>query len=295
MNRPAPPPGAASPPGGVAAPRATLAPLAPALYAPTAARPVRAKARRLDPDSEIQPHRHPWAQVAIAVAGVARITAQDATYLVPSWRAIWIPPGIEHAVTVVEAAELRTLYVHQADGEAGPGVPRAQHKAWRACRVLEVSPLLRELVLQMDIDADGAARPDAADLARERRLGELALDELRRARPVPLGIALPRDRRLRALCRAVLDDPARHPTLAGWAAAVGASERTVARRFRDELGTSFGAWRQQVLLGRAMTLAAQGLPMRLIAAELGYASASAFSAMVRRSVGTPPRQFFRSG
>ena len=294
MLRTAPRPRATSRPAGATAPRATLAPLEPALYAPTPARPVRAKARRLDPDSEIQPHRHPWAQVAIAVAGVARITAQDATYLVPSWRAIWIPPDIEHAVTVVEAAELRTLYVHQPDGEAGPGVPRAQHKAWRACRVLEVSPLLRELVLQMDIDADDRARP-RADLARERRLGDLALDELRRARPVPLGIALPQDRRLRALCRAVLDDPARHATLAGWAAAIGASERTVARRFRDELGTSFGAWRQQVLLGRAMTLAAQGLPMRLIAAELGYASASAFSAMVRNSVGTPPRQFFRSG
>jgi AraC-like DNA-binding protein len=34
--------------------------------------------------------------------------------------------------------------------------------------------------------------------------------------------------------------------------------------------------------------------MGVIAAELGYASASAFTAMVRRSVGAPPARFFGS-
>jgi AraC-like DNA-binding protein/mannose-6-phosphate isomerase-like protein (cupin superfamily) len=271
--------------------RTLLAPLEPGRYAPSVHRPVRAKARVMEPDSEIQPHQHAWAQVAIAVSGAARITAEHATYLVPAWRAIWIPPGIEHAVTVVEAAELRTLYIHQSEGEAGPDVPAPEHYAWCHCRVLEVSPLLRELVLQMGLHADGP--PAEADaLARERRLGELALDELRRAAPVRLGITLPRDKRLRALCEAVIADPTRHGTLDGWAAEAGASARTVARLFREELDTSFGPWRQQVLLGRALTLAAQGRPMGLIAQELGYASASAFTAMVRRSVGLPPGRFF---
>ncbi|HRZ62863.1 MAG TPA: AraC family transcriptional regulator, partial [Rubrivivax sp.] len=36
----------------------------------------------------------------------------------------------------------------------------------------------------------------------------------------------------------------------------------------------------------------QGRPMGLIAADLGYASPSAFSAMVRRAVGQPPSRFF---
>jgi AraC-like DNA-binding protein/mannose-6-phosphate isomerase-like protein (cupin superfamily) len=249
-------------------------------FSPTADRPVRAKAQRLESDTEIQPHRHAWAQVAICVSGVARITAENATYLVPAWRAVWIPPGVEHAVTVVEAAELRSLYIHQ-DEQAD----------WRSCRVLEVSALLRELVLQMDGTSERGTA-DAAMLARERRLGDLALDELRRAAPVRLGIELPQDKRLRHLCEAVLADPVRHATLEGWAAEAGASPRTVARLFRQELGSSFGPWRQQVLLAHAMTLAARGRPMGLIAAELGYASASAFTAMVRRSVGAPPARFF---
>ncbi|MGD9834547.1 MAG: helix-turn-helix domain-containing protein, partial [Piscinibacter sp.] len=56
--------------------------------------------------------------------------------------------------------------------------------------------------------------------------------------------------------------------------------------------TSFVQWRHQVLLAHAVALAARRLPMAHIAAELGYASASAFTAMVRRTLGAPPTQFF---
>jgi AraC-like DNA-binding protein len=103
---------------------------------------------------------------------------------------------------------------------------------------------------------------------------------------------MPVDKRLRQLCDAVIDNPARHATLDGWAGEAGASVRTVARLFRQELGTTFAEWRQQVLLAKALSMAARKRPMSHIASELGYASASAFSAMVRRSVGMPPSRFF---
>jgi AraC-like DNA-binding protein len=90
----------------------------------------------------------------------------------------------------------------------------------------------------------------------------------------------------------VLDDPARHATLDGWAVEAGASVRTVARLFRQELGTTFAEWRQQVLLAKALSMAARKRPMSHIASALGYASPSAFTAMVRRSVGMPPSRFF---
>ncbi|MBS1179789.1 MAG: AraC family transcriptional regulator [Proteobacteria bacterium] len=272
--------------------RALLLPVDPQRFVPTRERPVRAKSRHLEQDTEITPHSHAWAQVVVCASGVARITAGHSTYLVPAWRAVWIPPDIKHLVNVVEAAELRTLYVHQEAGRVGPGVPREADAAWRGCRVLEVSALLRELVLQMDVAMDGRGSMSAAALERERRLGELALDELRRAAPVRLGVDLPQDKRLRTLCEAVLQDPSRHATLEGWARETAASPRTVARLFRQQLDTSFGPWRQQVLLAHALRLAAQGRPMGLIAAELGYASPSAFSAMVRRAVGQPPSRFF---
>lgn len=272
--------------------RALLPPLDPQRFVPTRERPVRAKARQLQSDTEITPHSHAWAQVVVCASGVARITAGRSTYLVPAWRAVWIPPHIEHLVSVVEAADLRTLYVHQPVDRTGPGVPRDEGAAWCQCRVLEVSALLRELVLQMDVAMDGRTPMSPAALERERRLGELALDELRRAAPLRLGIELPRDKRLRALCEAILREPSRHATLQGWSRETAASPRTLARLFRQQLDTSFGPWRQQVLLAHALRLAAQRKPMALIAAELGYASPSAFSAMVRRAVGQPPSRFF---
>jgi AraC-like DNA-binding protein len=276
-------------------PSLTRGPLTPHLYLPDARRPVRAKLLHLSTDERVVPHHHACAQIALSATGVVRMTMADGSFIVPPSRALWIPPGVEHAVTVVEDAELLTLYLHQPRGRCGPQVARAVDAPWRQCRVLEVSGLLRALALELD------ARPDAPGLAlsadelqREKRLSALLFDELCRARPVPLGIAMPLEKRLRALCEAMLDDPTRHTTLDAWARDAGASPRTVARLFRSELQTSFVQWRQQVLLARAVTLAARKLPMAHIAAELGYASASAFSAMVRRSVGAPPSRFLVS-
>lgn len=265
--------------------------LTPHLFVPCAARPVRAKLRQLSADTQVMPHSHPWAQVAISTRGVIRLTVAAGTYIVPPSRALWIPPGVEHAVTMVEDADLRTLYFHQSRDRCGPGVARADEAPWRQCRVLEVSELLRALVREMPTEPDDAAVLAPEALHRERHLSALILEELRRANAVRLGIDLPRDKRLRQLCEAVLADPTRHDTLADWARDTGASPRTVARLFRQDLATTFTQWRQQVVLAQAVALAAGRRPINQIAAELGYNSPSAFSAMVRRTVGMPPARF----
>ena len=270
--------------------------LTPHLFVPSRERPVRAKARQLAADTQVMPHSHPWAQVAISTTGVIRLTVDRGTYIVPPSRALWIPPGVEHAVTMVESADLRTLYFHQPRGRCGPGAlgggsaDRAEQAAWRQCRVLEVSELLRALVREMPTAPDDSPPLTPAELLRERHLSALIRDELARANAVKLGVDLPHDKRLRHLCEAVLADPTRHETLAAWARDTGASPRTVARLFRQELGSTFTQWRQQVVLAKAVSLAAGRRPMGQIAAELGY-SPSAFSAMVRRALGQPPGRF----
>lgn len=273
--------------------RASIPPLDPSRFAPSAERPLRAKARLMAHQMNIQPHHHAWAQMVFSISGAVRVStrhdAAGSSYLVPPARAVWIPPGVVHAVTAVEQADLRTLYL------GAPAVAalaaRAPAAAWSRCRVLEVSPLLRELVQQLAAVAEQALL-DPHDRARDAALGALVLDELARARALPLGLPLPADGRLRRLCEVMLEQPLRHPDIAGWAAEAATSPRTLSRWFRDELGTSYAHWRQQLLLARALQLAARKQPMQLIAAELGYASPSAFSAMVTRAVGLPPSRFF---
>lgn len=248
-------------------------------FTPSPARPVRVRARALPADAHLQPHQHAWAQLSYCDRGIMQVTAQvgdEVTYIVPPSRAVWIPPRALHAVTVLEAAQLRTLYV-----DAGAVPPD-----WTACRVIKVSPLLRELIAALDADPTPV---------REQALATLILDEVARADTQALGVPLPHpltgDKRLRALCEAVLRAPAERATLGEWARDIGASERTVARLFREELGTSYQQWRQQVVLAHALPLLARGTPVSQVAAASGYASDSAFSAMFKAAMGQPPSAF----
>ena len=268
--------------------------LDPVLYQPHAQRPVRSKMRELDRDTLIMPHAHAWAQLAISTGGVIRLSLADATYIVPPHRAVWVPPGVEHAVTMVETARLYTLYFLP---EAHGGGPQARWMAapdWQQCRVLEASPLLRALVVEMDTGSDEAAPLSPAVVAREHHLSALICEELRRARIMHLGVLLPQDKRLKNLCEAVLQDPTRHERLEDWVLDTGASLRTVARLFRSELGCTFTQWRQQVVLAQAVALAARHWSIAQIAAELGY-TPSAFSALVRRTVGMTAAAFLGQG
>ncbi|MEJ8798264.1 helix-turn-helix transcriptional regulator [Trinickia caryophylli] len=242
-------------------------------FAPTRTHPIRVRSRPMPAGERITLHMHAWAQLAYASRGVLRLAIESSTWIVPPSRAIWVPPHVPHEVFVVEDAYLRTLYIDES------AVPDGLETS----RVMEVSPLLRELIVAMD--APGLQG------GRERMLGALALDELARAVPLPLSVPMPREKRLRALCEALLADPGNSDPLEFWAASVGASTRTIARLFRHELGMSFSQWRQQAVLARAIPLLNQGRALSHIARELGYQSQSAFSAMFRRAFGESPRAF----
>jgi AraC-like DNA-binding protein len=222
-------------------------------------------------------HTHAWAQVAYASRGVLRVATTGTTWMVPPSRAIWVPPHVTHEVVAVEDAFLRTLYITESTVPAGLDTPR----------VVEVSDLLREVIAALDTPGISATR--------EQLLGALALDELTRSEPLPLSVPMPNEKRLRALCEAVIADPTHGDSLEQWASSVGASTRTIARLFRQELGVSFSQWRQQAILARAIPLLSQGRPLSHVAQELGYQSQSAFSAMFRRAFGESPRAFIERG
>src|SRR4051812_21259205 len=80
-------------------------------------------------------HCHDRAQLLYAAQGVMSIVTDDASFVIPPQRAIWMPAGVFHEVTCRSAVSVRTLYV-----DAGNELPHD-------CRVIEVSPLLRALIL----------------------------------------------------------------------------------------------------------------------------------------------------
>lgn len=241
---------------------------------PSIAEPVTVNLRRPAPNLRVPKHRHAWAQIAYPFRGSIQVEAQEMMWIVPPLRAVWIPPEIEHEVTMLGEVELRTIYV----------APEAAPRAIDACAVIEISELTRAL-----FEALLAADPVKDE--RRRLITDLLLVEVGRAPALSLGLRMPRDRRLQALCQALAADPASPRTLEDWAGQVGASARTLARLFRDEMNLGFGAWRQQLRLERAIELMVRGLPLGEVAARMGYESQSAFSAMFRRALGVAPSRF----
>lgn len=217
---------------------------------------------------------HHYGQLTYAIDGLMRVAVDNATWIVPPQRAIWIPPEVFHEVETLEPAKMRVLRIHKS----------AMLFEGTSCVVIDVTALLRELILAL-IEC-------GEDLRREAMLGQLIIDEIGRSATLPMCVAMPQDKRLKALCEMLIADPASPLTLDEWATKAGASGRTLARLFERELGMSFSQWRQQVRLAHAAPLIARGMPLSRVAAELGYASQSAFSAMFKKTFGQSPSSFF---
>ncbi|WPG39843.1 helix-turn-helix transcriptional regulator [Variovorax sp. EBFNA2] len=270
----------AKPRGTPTAPTTSVGPLTPHLYAPDAVRPLRAKEHFLSADTLVELHEHPWPQLTFSTRGVIRLSTQDGSYIVPPSRALWVPANMQHSITLIEDAELRTVYLHAWIAPT-----------WEKCEVLEISPLLRALMLALDTTPDGLPPADPHAPQRERMIAPLLVDEVERATQIRIDVPLPSDKRLRQLCETLLRNPADRATLAERAAAIGASERTVARLFRDQLGMSWQQWRQQAVMAHALPLLARGMAVSQVASASGYATDSAFCAMFKAATGRSPTSF----
>jgi AraC-like DNA-binding protein/quercetin dioxygenase-like cupin family protein len=225
---------------------------------------------------DVAPHSHQRTQLLYAIDGVMRVTTDVGVWLIPPRRALLIAPGVTHALTTLSRVSLRSLYI----------VPSALPHFSTGCRLIEVSNLLRELVLALITDPREVPAP-----GRGAQLAALVLLELAAAETVPIKIPWPRDRRLVGVCNAIMADPGRTRTIDDWGAEVGASGRTLMRLFPRETGLPFRQWVQQVQLADAFCRLARGDSVGSIASALGYASPSAFTAMFRRVLGHTPQHY----
>jgi methylphosphotriester-DNA--protein-cysteine methyltransferase len=230
-----------------------------------------------EPDEHVEEHFHEEDQLVYAVQGAMTLRAARGVCVVPPLRAVWVPAKVPHAIRMSGAVSMKTLYLR----------PRIA-KLPRACTVLQVTPLLRELVVA--ICATGQLR---AAVRREARLLAVLLDELEAARRAPpLRLPMPRDPRALRVATAVLADPSEPRPLASLCRRAGASKRTVERAFAEETKMTFGAWRRQVSLLRGVERLAAGDKVTAVAVDAGYRSTSAFIAMFRRALGTTPGEYF---
>ncbi|RFB69701.1 MULTISPECIES: helix-turn-helix transcriptional regulator [unclassified Herbaspirillum] len=237
---------------------------------------VVAFSRDFDHDQLLATHSHPRGQLLYAAEGVMQVRTAHGLWVIPPQRALWVPCSLAHEIRMLSAVRLRTLYIRPHESEL-IGVE---------CRLLEVSALLRELILallQEESDYDTRARGG--------HLAQLILSEIDGAAAIPVVIPWPADRRVVAVCEAILADPGNANSLEHWAEFAGASPRTLIRLFPKETGLHFRHWVQQVHITDALLRLSQGEAVERIAERLGYKSASAFTSMFRSVLGKTPSQY----
>ena len=239
-------------------------------------RPVYGHAESLTNRALGYPHAHPWIQFAHATAGVLDVRTGAGRFIVPPQRAVWIPAGVVHQVRGSADTVIRSLYIE----------PSALPDSQGGCRVLAVSPLLRELVR-----AFGELPAEYEENGPGGRLATVLLDQLASAPVLGLMLPLPQEPRLRRICEAFEAEPDSRDGLAVWARRLGCSERTLARLFRTHTGLSFRRWRQRLRLISALPMLEAGERVTDVAIACGYDSVSAFIASFREHFGATPGEF----
>ncbi|HJV83746.1 helix-turn-helix transcriptional regulator [Noviherbaspirillum sp.] len=239
-------------------------------------RPVFGHASTLPNRPISKSHSHVWGQLSYAIEGVIEVSAPDAHYVAPPAFAVWIPAGTLHGVRCSGNTTLRSLYV---DPVALPLPPSD-------CRVLEVTPLLRELISEFS-----KAPVEYDENGPTGRLVKVLLDQLVCAPNVALMLPWPEDQRLRAICEEMQANLESRLNLTECAQLLGLSERTISRLFLQQTGLTFRLWRQRLRLLGALPLLEQGDRVTDVAIACGYDSMSSFIAAFRNQMGVTPGEY----
>jgi AraC-like DNA-binding protein len=224
----------------------------------------------------LERHDHEWGQLTFCNGGMMRVTSDRAVWLSPPTRAIWLPAGAPHEIVMKGEVAARFLYL----------APELARPLPREPRLMEVAPLLRELILHLL--TVGTLHPETP---AEARLAGLVVDLMLAARPIDLALPLPRDRRARALAERLLASSADPAPLAELARHAGASLRTLQRLFPAETGLTLEAWRQKARLIAGAAALSVGAAVTAAALDCGYESPSAFITAFKRQFGVTPGRF----
>src|SRR5262249_14865891 len=141
----------------------------------------------------------------------------------------------------------------------------------RRCFVMNVSPLLKELIVHACQRSTLSRK-----LPLQRSLMDLIVAQIKTANSIPLQLPHPEDSRAARIVQRLLADPSESRTLEELCKSSGASKRTIQRIFLTETKMTFARWRQQLRLLHATQRIASGEKVSGAALDAGYNSPSAF-------------------
>ncbi len=222
------------------------------------------------------PHSHADAMLAWCYRGTVWVHLQDTMWRLAPGQGVWIPARTPHTAHHERDSVGCYTYLPAASAIAPIDditrvlVPRAVQEMLLHLGINDMPTDLRVRIQSTLIELLQQPTPEALD-----GWGE---------------VPMPTDGRVRALVRAVLDDPGDPRSASELFLAHGLHERTVLRIFQNDVGMTFGRWRTGVRMTLGARLIVDGTPIGAAAHRCGYATTSAFSASFKGRFGLTPRQ-----
>jgi AraC-like DNA-binding protein len=220
-----------------------------------------------------------------AATGAFHLEVGHVRWLLPPQRAAWVAAGTPLRLTGAGAGT--TSSVLFADNT----IPQPAF----TCRVFAVSTLAREMLLYaMRWDAQRAPTKESTENQTADRFFQslAAISMESAAQPDEFWLPQAQSTELRAALNHTLLHLDETLTVSAVAQAVSVSERTLARRFAEEIGMTWSHYLRRARLIRAMELLATPEPQIIdIAYAVGFNSISAFNHAFREFSGETPSSY----
>nr|WP_185890112.1 helix-turn-helix transcriptional regulator [Pectobacterium polaris] len=228
---------------------------------------------------EVDPHHyHLEGQLLFATKGVMLVETADRRWVIPPQRALWIPPFMIHAYSLLSHTELRAIYVSSSLMAECTNFTRSNQ-----VHVINATALLKALIAGLFTDEYSGVT--------KRKMALLLLEIFSEAPSVTAELPMPRDERLFRAARELMLSHRWEATLIDMADIANMSERTFSRHFLRDTGFSFRMWKQRAMIYTSLDLLSNGVSVKQIAYQLGFSCPAAFSAAFSSVMGTSPSEF----
>jgi len=231
-------------------------------------------------------HKHSKGQLSYVEGGIAYITIENRTYVVPAKHYFWIPKGVYHILRIgYSATVLRSLYYYAHDDAANPFYGK-----------LGIYPA-SELLIQM---INYTERWDGRHVTRKDDNLEFLI-ALKNILPqfnnksLPIILPVTDNDQMQRIIKYLEKNISERLTLSEVSSRFNISERTLSRLFQSTMQMTFLQYVKTIRMVKAieMLLKTQK-PVGDIAFEVGYVTISSFSDAFHEFTHARPSDFRRS-